>query len=323
MSENVLETQDKMIKSIEKYEEIAIFRHVRPDLDAVGSQVGLQKLIEATYPEKKVYTYGENVEWLSELIAPMSESAPKDFSDKLVIVLDTANTARLDGNFEKLQQAPEMIKIDHHIPIEDYGNIQWVAPEYSSVSEMVAKFWNNHKEQLKMTMEAAAALYAGIVGDTNRFLYDSTSPQTMQLAGELMEFGFDHAAFHFKLSELSDVERRLIAFALDTAQITEDGTGSIIFTKEKMEELDATDQDTSVIIPLIGNLKGVISWGVFVQQPNGGFRCRLRSKGPAINEIAALHDGGGHKLASGANAADLTEIQEIIEQLDAQNKTYH
>ncbi|WP_018659407.1 DHH family phosphoesterase [Allofustis seminis] len=314
--QHISHIQKQILQAIAEYDDILIFRHVRPDLDAIGSQIGLARMIEATYPDKKVYTHGKDVPWLSELIAPMNPLPSKDFTGKLVIVLDTANTDRLDGNIENINTAACVIKIDHHLPVEAYGQVQWVEPDASSASELIAKLWWNHSHELKMTTEAAYALYAGIVGDTNRFLYDSTGPETMQLAGELMRYPFDHAALHFKLAEITPVERRLIAYTLENAHVSEVGVGMILFTSETLAELQATDEDTSVTLSLVGNIQGVISWGVFVQQSTGSYRCRLRSKGPAINEIAARHEGGGHKLASGANAHDEMEIKEIVKELE-------
>lgn len=316
MSHALKATYQQIIEAIEQFEEIIIFRHVRPDLDAVGSQLGLARLLENSYPDKKIYTNGEKDPWLTELIGPMHPYPAKDFSEQLVIVLDTANTKRLDGNDEKIQEAGQVIKIDHHPPVESYGDIEWVDAAASSTSELIAQLWFENQETFIMTSDAAYALYAGIVGDTNRFLYESTHPKTMQLAGELMTFHFAHDALHFKLAEITPTERRLIAYTLEHAQVTAAGVGYIIFTDDVLKELDATDDDTSIAISLVGNIQGVTCWSVFVAQPHGGYRCRIRSKGPAINEVAAHHDGGGHKLASGANAKDQVEIKAIIAELE-------
>jgi phosphoesterase RecJ-like protein len=70
------------------------------------------------------------------------------------------------------------------------------------------------------------------------------------------------------------------------------------------------------VVSLPGRIRDVTAWAIFVEQEDGHYRVRLRSKGPAINELAKHHDGGGHELASGAKAKDQDEIKQVIAELD-------
>src|SRR5690625_7575809 len=103
----------------------------------------------------------------------------------------TANTQRIDGE-EALAHVNKIIKIDHHPDEERYGDIQWVDPTASSCSEMITDLWQTFPKDLLLSDEGARLLYGGIVGDTNRFLYDATTPKTMRLADALMGNHFSH-----------------------------------------------------------------------------------------------------------------------------------
>src|SRR5699024_638613 len=105
-------------------------------------------------------------------------------------------------------------------------------------------------------------------------------------------------------------------YVLENLHVTENGVGSIILREELLDHFGLGDEDTHQVDSLPGNIAGVLSCGIFVQQKDQTFRCCLRSKGPLINEIAREHDGGGHPLASGANAKDEEEIKEILKKVE-------
>ena len=153
-----------ILSKIKEYDTIIIHRHMRPDPDALGSQVGLQKLLQYHFPEKtiKVTGYDEpNLMWLAQ----MDQVADEEYQEALVIVCDTANTARIDD--QRYTTGDFLIKIDHHPDDEVYGDISLVDTSSSSASEMIALF--AQENQLTLSSEAARLLYAGIVGDTGRF----------------------------------------------------------------------------------------------------------------------------------------------------------
>ena len=95
----------------------------------------------------------------------------------------------------------------------------------------------------------------------------------------------------------------------------ENGAGRIILPQEILDKYGIDDSETASIVSLPGVIDEVLAWGIFVQQPSGHYRVRLRSKGPVINELAKRHHGGGHPLASGANAKDLAEVEEIYKEI--------
>lgn len=297
---------------IKKWDTIIIHRHVRPDPDAIGSQCGLREIIKATFPEKEVYAVGAEVEDLAYLDS--MDSIPENLYDEaLVIVTDTANIKRIDD--DRFRLAKEWVKIDHH-PLDDsYGEIEWINTKASSCCEMITDLWLTYPKEITMTTKAARLLYAGIVGDTNRFLYDSTSTYTMQIAAELMSYPFSHTEVNNQMNVIKPDAGKMMGYALEHFEVSDIGVGHIILTQELLKSLGLDDSETHSIVPLLGKIENVKVWAVFVEQSDGGYRCRLRSKGPVINEIAQLHGGGGHPLASGTHAKNEEEIQEILSEL--------
>lgn len=312
-----MNTKDNQIKKelwdfISGWDTIIIHRHVRPDPDAIGSQCGLKELIKSSFPDKEVFATGTSVDDLEYL--DKMDVVPQDvYEEALVIVTDTANIKRIDG--QNFRLAKQWIKIDHH-PLDDsYGEIEWINSSASSCCEMIADMWLTNPEDIKMNAKAARLLYAGIVGDTNRFLYDSTSPYTMLVASELMKFPFSHTELNNQMSVIKPNSGKLMGFALEKFEVSELGVGHIILTIDLLESLGLGDSETHSIVPLLGQIEGVKVWAIFVEQPEGAYRCRLRSKGPVINEIASKHGGGGHPLASGTHAKNTKEIEQILEEL--------
>ena len=89
----------------------------------------------------------------------------------------------------------------------------------------------------------------------------------------------------------------------------------MILSQELLSQYRIDDSETAAVVSLPGVIDEVLAWGIFVQQPEGYYRVRLRSKGPIINELAKKHHGGGHPLASGASAKDLAEVAEIYDEI--------
>ncbi len=309
-----IKVHQDIIEKIELYDTIIIHRHVRPDPDAIGSQNGLREAIKVSYPHKEVYAVGSEVGDLDFLAVP-DEIPEETYKGALVIVTDTANVPRISD--QRFNLGGALIKIDHH-PFShdgDYGDIQWVQDTASSCSEMIADLILSNPDSLSLSDEAARLLYAGIVGDTNRFLYDGTSPKTMQVAAELMKYNFSHTDLNDRMNKLSENEIKLISYLYDNIEIYPSGMAALIFSQEAMKELGVSEEDTSAVVPLARDIKGVVAWGIFVEKEEGHYRCRLRSNGPAINGVAAAHGGGGHALASGANAKDMKEVKEIVQEI--------
>ncbi|MEE6638992.1 bifunctional oligoribonuclease/PAP phosphatase NrnA [Limosilactobacillus pontis] len=304
---------------IKKYNKIIIHRHQRPDPDAIGSQVGLAEILKASFPYKQVYVVGKYIPGF-DWIGTMDEIDNETFDDALVIVTDTANAPRIDDR--RFNNGDELIKIDHHPNDEPFGDLMWVEPDASSCSEMIYAFYQHFAKELKLPKQAASALYAGIIGDTGRFLYPATTPRTMLVAGALMAAGADASAISQRENEITLPLARLSAYVYEHLTILEHGAAYVALTNDLLAKFGLSEAGTSAVVSLPGRIKDVTAWAIFVEQEDGHYRIRLRSKGPSINGLAKNHDGGGHALASGAKAKDQDEIKQVIAELDQLTATY-
>ncbi|MCB4950585.1 bifunctional oligoribonuclease/PAP phosphatase NrnA [Streptococcus mutans] len=299
-----------ILAKIKAYDTIIIHRHMKPDPDALGSQVGLKEMITSNFPQKTVKVTGYNEPSLSWL-AQMDDVSDKDYEGALVIVVDTANRPRIDdqrylnGNF--------LIKIDHHPNEDHYGDLSYVDTKASSASEIITDF--ALQNQLKLSDQAARLLYAGILGDTGRFLYPATTSKTFIIASELLKYDFDFAALARQMDSFPYKIAKLQAYVFENLEIDKNGAARIILSQKILKKFNLTDAETSAIVSSPGKIDTVQVWAIFVEQADGHYRVRLRSKSTVINEVAKRHAGGGHPLASGANSYSLAENEVIYQEL--------
>ncbi|MEW4354067.1 bifunctional oligoribonuclease/PAP phosphatase NrnA [Streptococcus pneumoniae] len=302
--------QTQILHKIKEYDTIIIHRHMRPDPDALSSQVGLKHLLQLHFPEKTILTPGYDEPSLTWL-ARMDEVLDTSYEGALVIVCDTANTARIDD--KRYENGDFLIKIDHHPNDDAYGDLLWVDTNASSTSEMIARF--AFDLGLALDDYTAKLLYAGIIGDTGRFLYPATTAKTLEIASKLRAYPFDFAGLARKMDSFSYPIAKLQGYVYDHLEMDENGVARVILTQKLLKENGLTDADTAAIVSAPGKIDKVELWGIFVEQENGNYRVRLRSKFIPINEVAKNHDGGGHPLASGANAYSSEEVDKIYQEL--------
>ena len=311
LGETILKRQ--IIDTIASYETIVIHRHVRPDPDAYGSQIGLKELLLANYPEKKVYAVGEHDASLSFLAMP-DQVADDVYADALVIVTDTANTERVDD--QRYTKGKMVIKIDHHPNDDSYGDLLWVDTTASSCSEMIYELFEEGKEVANWTLSAAAArlLFGGIVGDTGRFQFPSTTVKTFKIAGELITYDFDRNQIFDGMYEMERKLLNLQGYIYQHFQMDDNGAAFVKLTKELLADINVVPSEASLLVGCLGSVKGICAWVVFIEEGDQ-IRVRLRSKGPIINTLAKEFNGGGHPLASGATAYSWEEADRVTKRL--------
>lgn len=300
----------EMMEQIQAFDRIIIHRHQRPDPDAIGSQVGLQRLLQRHFPDKQIQVVGVEEPTLTWL-AQMDQVSDEDYQDALVIVTDTANKERIDDN--RYQQGRYLIKIDHHPNDEPYGDLVWVDTQASSCSEMIVAF--ALEAGLQLDGDSARLLYAGIVGDTGRFLYPSTSAKTFEMVARLRQEDFDAASLNRQMDTITYPIAKLTGYVYDHLEVDEWGAARLTLSQDTLKSYGVTEAETAAIVGAPGRIASVESWAIFVQQAQGHYRVRLRSKRHPINQIAKAHEGGGHPLASGANSYSLEENDQIYKEI--------
>ena len=297
---------------------IMLFRHVRNDGDCVGATKGLKRIIQLTWPEKEVYLIDKDTAKYLEFMGPEDEEvADEIYEDALGIVLDTASEARISNPKYKLCR--DLIKIDHHIPLEQYGSCQWVEEERSSCCEMVVAFYDAFKDQLKIDQEAAQHLFTGMVTDSGRFKYAGVNGDTLRNAAILLDVGVDTETLYARLYLEAFEYLKFKAAIYERMQITPNGVAYIFVDKAMQEEFNLNLEQASAIIGTLDSIRGCISWIAFIEtgDEQGSIRVRLRSRFVHINSIAENYHGGGHACASGATVYSREELEALLADTDA------
>ena len=314
-----MNTFDEILGKIKEYDTIILHRHTNPDPDAIGSQEGLAKSLRLAFPEKTILCTGENDVGDLAWINTMDEVKDSDYEGALVITTDTANTPRVSD--KRYNMGDFLIKIDHHPDVDQYADMEYVDPTASAASELIADFID--QEKLPLNQEIALALYAGIVGDTGRFLYDATTTHTFEVAARLKATGIDTAQIARSISEVTLGQAKLQNLSIDKLAIDEEtGAALAVISQADLKQLGVSQAEASACVSSPGRIRGILAWIVAVEKGDGTYRIHYRSKGPFIHKLAESHDGGGHELASGANAKDAAEVDQIYRELVDACKNY-
>ena len=303
----------KIVDKIKEYDTIIIHRHTNPDGDAIGSQAGLRQLIRENFPKKRVYAVGDSAgRYAFALDAPIDEIVDGLYKNALAIVLDTSASALISD--DRYKSAKESIRIDHHLFCEKICGLELTDPSYESCAGLVADI--AIKNGLKINASAAKALYTGMVTDSGRFRYDSTSSETFRIAGELMKVGIDTNNIYKNLYSDDFEKLQLRAKFILKVKFTKKNVAYIYTTRE---EFDSYNADLFLIsrgmVGVMSDIRGVDIWVNFTES-DGGVLCEIRSSRYNINPVAKKYGGGGHAKASGATLANYGEAMALLGDLD-------
>lgn len=291
---------------------IIIHRHTKPDGDALGSQMGLKEAILETFKEKRVFVVGdpsERYNWMGN----MDEINDDIYNDALVIVVD-CGTDKLISD-ERYKLGKKIIKIDHHIPQGEYGDIVHVDTSFESCAGIIADFIIN--TDMKLNKEASSLLFTGIVTDSGRFRYSSTTPKTYSIVSELMEYDIDTEYIYNKLYTEKLATIKLRAYLTTKFKITEYGVAYLVNTKEEVESYNTTVFDISRgMVNIMAGIEEVKIWVNFTENTDGKVFVEIRSSGLNINQVATMFGGGGHLQASGCTIESLDIVNDVITELN-------
>ena len=317
------EIKKQILDKIQEYDRIILFRHVRNDGDCVGATKGLKEILRLTWPEKEIYIIDAETAKYLEFMGPEDAELPDEmYADALGIVLDTASESRISN--KKYTLCREVIKIDHHIPLEHYGSIEWVEEERSSCCEMIVDFYNTFRDVLKINSEAATHLYTGMVTDSGRFKYSGVTGDTLRNAAILLDVGVDTDLLFARLYLEAYEYLKFKAHIYQRMQMTPNGVAYIYIDQAMQEEFGLSLEQASACIGNLDSIRGCISWIAFIESgdKSGSIRVRLRSRFVHINSIAEKYRGGGHACASGATVYNREEVDALLADTDALVKEY-
>lgn len=314
----------KIISTIKKFDSIVITRHIGPDPDALGAELGLKEIILTAFPNKKVYAVGAPAAKFKYL--GILDKLPEDFKfdEALLIILDTPDRKRIDGVDPTVFK--DTIKIDHHPFIEKVCNLELIDELSSSTCEIIIDLFMKAKWEINQS--AAEKLFTGLIADNNRFLFNHGNEsiiKTFDVVKRLLQItNLDVTPIYAKLYMRSVNEMKLQGYISQNMTITDNGVGYIKLMDETIKEFNVDSGSAGNMVNNFNFIDGVLVWLMITEDVKLDLiRINIRSRGPIINTIAEQYNGGGHKYASGARVKTYDEVAKIIEKLDQACKEYN
>ncbi|MEX0820097.1 MAG: DHH family phosphoesterase [Pirellulaceae bacterium] len=294
---------------IHAHQRFLLTSHIRPDCDALGSELGMALVLEAIGkrvtivngmetprnlafidPERRIKVIGEDIQ-------------VDDLDDiEVLMVLDTSAWAQLGPMSDVIRAtAATRIVVDHHVSEDDLG----AEPFKNTTAEATGRLVAEAAEVLgvELTPEMAMPIFAALATDTGWFRFGSVTSETYQIAAKLLNAGASPPAIYRDLYEQDTLGRvKLRGIVLSRTETELEGRLAHTYVlKEDFEQTGALPEDTEDAINLTLAIAGVQFAVIFVEQATGGFKLSFRSRCDLqCNQIAERFNGGGHKAAAGA-----------------------
>lgn len=299
------------------HERFAILSHVRPDGDALGSQLGLALSLSKLGKTVMVrnedgllekYSFLPGGEFLQ---TPLGE--PQDFD--VAIALDTATQTRLGTATELVRSAKIWINIDHHPSNPGYGDLVYIDSNAPATGQILFELIQS--QGLPMDAAIAENLFVAISTDTGSFQYPNTTARTFEIGAELLRRGVDVGRVSQLLYESYPRRRtELLRELLGTMRFEANGQIACFSLSLKVAaELGVKPEDNEGLIDHLRAIQGVVVAIFFEELAEEKVRVSMRSKNERVDvsAICQKFGGGGHKLAAGARVrGTLTEVEEKI-----------
>ena len=313
------------VAAITDAEQAVISCHLHPDGDALGSALALHRAL-AKAGRDAVVSFSEPFEvaphyrflpGVERLIPP--DQVPR--AADLFLCFDTGSLDRLGSLVDAFEGAARTVVVDHHASNTRFGDVNLVDPAAPASAVLCRELLR--RLDLPLDREIATDLYTALVTDTGRFQYQSTGPETHVLAAELLAAGvrqYDVAKAVFETTDIRYL--RLLAGVL--GRIAQVPAASLVWTAVTLRDLEAHGigmDATEGLIDLVRTDGASDVAAVLKEQPEGGFKVSLRSKGATnVGEVAGRFGGGGHALAAGFTSEQGMEatVAAIVEALAAQ-----
>lgn len=308
----------QLVDTIKQYDQIGIFAHRTPDPDALGSEYGMYYWLKDNFPHKDIKVFGEDHQFYTPALYRPLDKESDDWFEKpfLALILDLGNMNRCSE--PRAAKAAFTVKIDHHPNVEPYGNLMLVDDMAVAVSEMLAVMFLGLSDQYTFGKQSATMCFSGIVGDSGRFKYATTSATTFAAVEQILELGVDmNEDVYSKLysGDLEDLYTK--RYILDQFKVTENGFAYYVLDAEAQKTINITPERGKENVNIFSGIQGIKAWAAITEDvEEGRWRVSLRSAGKPIHELAAKWHGGGHPQASGASLFTRDDIALFVTDVD-------
>ena len=299
MNENT--SIEEMIEVLRKAPKVALFSHVSPDGDCVGSMLALGLALEKMGKEVSFYNPDPLPSYL--MFLPGSSRISQDLPNpqpKTLMFVDCTDFQRVNLSMSEISQESTVLNLDHHISNQFFGHHNWVDVQASASAEIALTLINQLGVEIDRDM--ATNLYTAIVTDTGCFQYSNTTAETHRLTAELLKVGLDFSSIHHKIFDQKPLAQiKLLQYALNGLEILAEGQLAVmVLTLEDFRKCGAEQELSEGLVNHARSIAGVevavLLKEIGPQEIRGGLRSNLWLN---VNEIAVQFGGGGHKRAAG------------------------
>ena len=299
----------RFVEVIKAHERFLLVSHIRPDCDALGSELGMAGILEALGKHVRIVN-GQATPPVYQFIDPQRrirainvDVQPTELDDvQLLMVLDTSAWAQL-GPMSDVVRATKAKKVvlDHHVSSDDLGAELFKNVEAEATGRLVLEAAQHLG--VKLTPEIATPLFAAIATDTGWFRFGSTRGDTYRAAGALVDAVRKPSSIYNSLYEQESLARLNLTGRILTCAKSE-LDGRFIYTVVRQDDFKAAGaipSDTEDIINMTLNVTGTQMAVILVEQPSGDVKVSFRSRCAVdCSKLAEQFGGGGHKAAAGA-----------------------
>ncbi len=296
---------------INKYQTIIIHRHINPDGDAYGSQLGLKRIIEVNFPQKQVFAVGD-----TNTFAFLGEVDVIDdtmFNNALSIIIDVSVKHLVSDH--RFELSDHVLIIDHHLNSADCGDTVHIDSTVIASAQIITEFALTY--ELEIDEIAATRLLTGIVTDSGRFKYPNTDAKTFRIASELLERKADIQHVYHQLYTEDLNFKKLKGYFINNFRLTKN---RVAYMKNDLSVKDKYGVTTFTVsramVNQMGDIKDVEIWANFTLNEENEVLCEFRSKRYSIVDIARKYGGGGHALACGCTITSFDDVDQVLQDFD-------
>ena len=322
-------TRGQVAAEIRKRQRFVIASHIRPDGDAIGSQLAMAFALRQIGKSARVVSRDPAPPVLLDFpgVSDIEVVDRVDDTADAVIVMESGDLTRtgvagLDRGF--------IINIDHHVGNTMYGAVNWFDVSAAACGEMVFELLR--ELPVPLTYEIAVHVYVAILTDTGSFHYSHISPRTFDICRQCVEAGVHPPTVAGSIFDSNSLGRlRLFGAVLSTMEIDPSGQIAIIAVDRRLvETCGGTYDDTEGLVNLPLTVKDIQAVVFFKEVDTDDWRISLRSKGSVdVHAVAVDFGGGGHKNASGCGALGTLEAlkavfrRKVLEQIMGSRQLSH
>ena len=299
-------------------DDFALFAHITPDGDAIGSCIATALMLEKLGKRAfvvlpggmpRVYTGFEcSVAWIKA-------GDPAPFAPKYAVSVDVSEYKRMGEGIELFESCSGNVMLDHHATNPGFGDLYYIDAQAAASGEIIVSLIQ--EAGVAFTKEMAEWLFIAISTDCGQFSYSNTRPETLQAAAEMMKAGIDVTEITQKLYHSRTKGRtQLLGTVLSELKTSNDGRMAWAkLTREMLEKTGTTHEDAEGIVNYLNEIEGV-EFACLAEERENGTKLSLRARGniDVAHQIAIPFGGGGHAKAAGLTIAlDVdTALQKVL-----------